>query len=80
MKETIDSNTIGGFIGEEPVASLARRELGIHEQQRARLLARMAGNIAGGIEANPEFERMTITEVAERAVGIADVIAGRLGL
>lgn len=55
-------------------------EVGMQDQSRKRLLARMAGNIAGGVEANPATLGLSAEEVAIRAVEIARVILERLEL
>jgi hypothetical protein len=56
------------------------REVGAQEQTRKRLLARMAGNIACGIESGATFEEASAAEVADRAVAIAEAILDRLAL
>jgi hypothetical protein len=89
MGDSSDSNTIhktGGVAIQnaanlKDLSRLEREiEVGIQAQQRARLLARMAGNIAGGIEANAACYDIDEERTADRAVRIAESIAKRLGL
>ena len=56
------------------------REVGAQEQTRNRLLARMAGNIAGGIEANPATHGLSVDDVADRAEKVARALLVRFRL